>query len=153
MRIKVDYALGNASLMADEPEAAIHHYDACIASTRRSSALDAIRRDATLNREYARKRLAEKSSEREPTPEEEKPRDQPRPEPKAPPAGGQGQGPDGEGPRGKGGAGGDDPDARKAEGPSPEQRLDDALEQIREALQQRLPEAPVRAPSPDGKDW
>ncbi len=153
IRIKVDYALGNALLMADDPEAAIRHYDDCLASTRRSPALDAIRRDAAINREYAAKRLEEKAAEHEPGPDEEKPQDRPRPEPKAPPPGGNGEGPDGEGPRGPGGAGGSEPDARKAEGPSPEQRLDDALEQIREALEHRLPEIPTRAPSQDGKDW
>ncbi len=153
MQIKADYALGNASLMADEPEAAIRHYDDCIASTRRSPALDAIRSDAAVNREYAARRLKEKASEHDPGPDEEKTQNQPRPEPKAPPPGGNGEGPDGEGLRGPGGAGGSEPDARKAEGPSPEQRLDDALEQIREALQNRPPEMPTRAPSQDGKDW
>lgn len=152
MRIKADYALGNAALMADDPEAAIAHYDDCLASPRRSAALDAIRRDAAVNRDYALRRLKEKASEREPSPDEEKPQDQPRPEPRAP-QGGPGEGPDGDGPRGKGGAGGPEPDQRKGEGPSPEQRLDEALEQIREALRNRPPEMPTRAPSPDGKDW
>lgn len=153
MQVKIDYALGNALLMADDPEAAIRHYDACLASTLRSAALDAVRGDAALNREYARKRLEEKASEREPNSEDDPAKNQTQPEPQRPPPGGQDEGPDGEGPRGKGGAGGSEPDPRKGEGPSPEQRLDDALEQIREALQQRLPEVPVRAPSPDGKDW
>ncbi len=152
MRIKADYALGNASLMADDPEAAIRAYDDCIASTGRSADLDAIRRDAAINREYARDRLKQKASEREPMPDDQPPQDQPRPEPKAAPPRGPGEG-SGDGPRGPGGAGGSEPDQRKPDGPSPEQRLDEALEQIREALEQRLPDAPARSHSPDGKDW
>ncbi|HEY2158000.1 MAG TPA: VWA domain-containing protein, partial [Isosphaeraceae bacterium] len=70
VRIKADYALGNALLMADDAEAAIGAYDDCLASTRRSPSLDAIRRDAAVNREYALNRLKEKASEHEPAPED-----------------------------------------------------------------------------------
>ncbi len=87
VRIKADYALGNALLMADDAEAAIAAYDDCLGSTRRSRDLDAVRRDAAINREYALSRLREKSSERDPAPDDEPPQ-APRPEPKAaPPAG------------------------------------------------------------------
>jgi Ca-activated chloride channel family protein len=149
IRVKAGYALGNALMMADDPESAIAAYDECLADRRRSKGLDAIRRDAAVNREYARQRIRQKPSEPEKSPEDEPPK--PAPEPRARPPGGDGT--DAPGPRGQGGAGGDEPDARKPGGPSPEERLDDALERIREAQKHRLPEPPARSAMPDGKDW
>jgi Ca-activated chloride channel homolog len=152
-RVKVDYALGNAALMAGDPPSAIRYYDACISSTRRTKALDSVRHDARVNREYARRRLKELSPP-EPEQPDDKPKDQPPPEAKKPkPSPGQGEGQGGDGPRGQGGAGGSEPDPRPRDGTSPQEQLDTALEHIREALEKRLPDAPVQRPSKDMRDW
>ncbi len=149
MKIKVDYALGNAYLMASDPASAIEHYDACIASTRKSSVLDAIRRDARANRDYALRRLAEQPAPEPDPPSPEEPKPQPKPSTKA-----KDDGPGGEGPRGQGGAGGSEPDSRPQGGQdTPEERLNSALEHVREALKERLPDAPIKGSSGDLRDW
>jgi Ca-activated chloride channel family protein len=151
-RVKVDYALGNAALMAGDPATAIRHYDSCIASTKRSRPLDAIRRDAEANRDYALLRLNAPSPP-ESQPEDDKAKRERSPEPKQPPPGGQGEGEGGDGPRGQGGAGGSEPDPRPRDGMSPQEQLDAALEHVREALEKRLPDVPVQRPSKDTRDW
>jgi Ca-activated chloride channel family protein len=156
MKIKVAYALGNATLMAGDPASAIEHYDACIAAPSRSTALDAVRRDARANRDYALQRLADRDAntpEPEPEPESPKPEaPKPKPSPKADE--GKEQNPDSEGPRGQGGAGGNEPDPGPKGGQvPPEQRLESALENVREALKNRLPDVPLKQPSGDLRDW
>ncbi len=50
---KIDYALGNTALALGDVPAAIAAYDVCIASTARGVDLDAVRKDASINREFA----------------------------------------------------------------------------------------------------
>jgi len=153
MKIKVDYAMGNTSLMANDPETAVEHYDVCIASKRNSAVLDAIRRDARTNRDYALLRLKERSGSEPEAEAPDKKEANPKPEPKK-------QEPtkdeaaEGDGPRGQGGAGGTEPDPRpQGDQASPEERLHTAIEHVRESLKNRLPDIPVRGPAGDLKDW
>ena len=53
LRIKIDYALGNTALALGDIPAAIRSYDDCLASTARGAVLDAVRRDAAINRRFA----------------------------------------------------------------------------------------------------
>lgn len=166
LRTKIDFALGNTSLALGDVAAALEHYDQCLASTTRGTGLDAVRRDAAINRRYAE----------EQSPPPPVPPDQDRPSSSAPNRArapnstgeqdgrseegaakggnpGPGQEPEGLGSsrrRGAGGAGGSGPAPARAG--SPEARLTAALEQIREARSRRLDEGP---PPPDEqvKDW
>ena len=148
LKVKADFALGNASLMAGDPSSAIAHYDGCITSARTLPGLDAIRRDAEANRDYARLRLEDDP----PPPPDSKPEASPKS--KAEPAKTQAESRPGEGSdaadasRGRGGAGGTAPDPRPAG-----ERLDDAVRRVREALRNRLPDAPVGGTAGDIKDW
>ncbi len=164
LRTRIDYALGNTALALGDVQAAIAHYDACLASPGKGSDLDAVRRDAAVNR-----RFAVESAQRSPAPPRSEggtstaPRSRPpgsdrgnpgSPDGRAPgPAGGaEGPSQGNPGRRGRGGAGGSG-SAAPEEG-SPEDRLDSALERVREARQHRLPEQPPPPPSgKDGKEW
>ncbi len=53
LRTKIDYALGNTALALGDVAGAIRHFDACIASTASGADLDAVRRDAAINRRFA----------------------------------------------------------------------------------------------------
>ena len=53
LQTKIDYALGNTALALGDVPDAIHSYDECIASTARGAALDVVRRDAAINRDFA----------------------------------------------------------------------------------------------------
>jgi Ca-activated chloride channel family protein len=169
LSLKIDYALGNTHLALGEIAEAIRCYDACLSSTLHGAAFDAVRRDATANRAFARSRLKPPTDPREsggtnPAPATPK---RPRPSPRAP---NQGSGdrepspdpsPSGEGPeggssstpggRGAGGAGGQG----QAPPPvgSPPTRLDAALKDVKEARRQRLPDPPPAASGGVGKDW
>ncbi|MDG3005086.1 VWA domain-containing protein [Paludisphaera mucosa] len=171
LRTKIDYALGNAAIGLGDLPNAVRHYDACLASTAPGEALDAVRSDAAINRRFALEQLQEAisrqdepapddPSDRKDTPDgtprggEAKPDDGPGDDPEgrsgdADPSGGRET--DRPSPRKRGGAGGDDP---SPPGGSPDARLDDALEQIRDARRRRLPdEPPPDAPRAEGKDW
>jgi Ca-activated chloride channel family protein len=167
LRTKVDYALGNTALALGDLAGAIAHYNACIASTTSGADLVAVRRDATLNL-----RFAEEESRRSPAPS--KPDDESARSPRSRPSGSNGPdetkndpsgpgspqpstgaSPPGEGTsgrRGPGGAGGSGPTPPEAG--SPEERLESALERVREALKHRLPEpTPPAVANDDRKDW
>jgi Ca-activated chloride channel homolog len=167
LRTKIDYALGNTALALGEVAEAIRHYDACLASTAPAAALDAVRQDAAINRRFAE----EESARRRSTPPEPEDGSGSRPERPRPP----GPNPEGgesskssspgakaetrvppedlppSGRRGPGGAGGDATNPRHG---SPEDRLADALDNIREAKRRRLPdELPPGDEEDDRKDW
>lgn len=160
LRTKIDFALGNSALATGDVAAAIGHYDDCLASTAFGEALDAVRQDAAINREFAvaQAQAADSNHAPQPSPESRGDRERGRRNPDGsdkdhsegdedggnapneansedgpPPPGGR---------RGMGGAGGegnrgksrrDDPD-------SPDRRLDAALDQIRDARRRRLPD-------------
>ena len=50
---KIDYAIGNTALAEGDIPGAIRSYDDCLGSTARGPALDAVRRDAAINRSFA----------------------------------------------------------------------------------------------------
>ncbi len=172
LAIKVDYALGNALLALGHLDAALVHYDACLSSTLEGDGLDAVRIDAAENRAFVADRknpppVSPGSSNPEPPASQKKRRASRRPDgdrgesgstsedPPSPQAGrGERQG-GGDGDaaslRGKGGAGGSG--EAPPEGGSPEERLESALKDIREARARR-PTVPPRAGSKAlGKDW
>jgi hypothetical protein len=53
LQTKIDYALGNTALVEGDIPGAIRSYDLCLASTARGAALEAVRRDAAINRNFA----------------------------------------------------------------------------------------------------
>jgi Ca-activated chloride channel family protein len=179
LQMKIDYALGNTALGLGEIASAVEDYDRCMASTARDPELDVVREDAAVNRQFALEQAnpslggqgddegdTARSSSRqgsrppgarkrgrdgnEPTPDEADDSDQqsggPNPQSDA-------QGRSSGGRRRTGGAGG----ASKSEGTpgeSADDRLDDALQQIRDAQHRRLPEESETEPPGDlRKDW
>ena len=164
LRTKIDYALGNTALALGDVNVAIAHYDACMASRTAGSDLDLVRRDAAVNR-----RFAVESGQRSPSPPRSEggsstaPRSRPpgsdRENQDAPDGRASGPAVGAEGPRqgtsgrrGSGGAGGSGP--APSEGGSPEDRLDSALERVREARHRRLPEqTPPARSGKDTKEW
>ena len=53
LRTKIDYALGNTALAEGDIPGAIRSYDECVASTAQGADLEAVRRDAAINRRFA----------------------------------------------------------------------------------------------------
>ena len=53
LRTKIDFVRGNTALADGDIPGAIRSYDECLASTARGAALDAVRRDAAINRQFA----------------------------------------------------------------------------------------------------
>jgi Ca-activated chloride channel family protein len=179
LRVKIDYALGNAALALGDIPGAISAYDACLASTAGGEALEPVRLDAAINRRFALEQAQSlaipqeqdsggqdraKRADRGRTPrrgsgDETSPDGQPETEPAAGGAGPENAG-DGDRarprsrPRRSGGAGGGTSSQRGAPGDSPEDRLDAAIEQIRANQSRRLPEEPPPASANDDyKDW
>jgi Ca-activated chloride channel family protein len=182
LRTKIDFALGNTALALGDIPAAIVSYNECIASTVGGAGLDVVREDAAINRDFAykqaqspamppaqgsddpsssrrpdRKRATDRrnggddpSSEREPetgptadgtNPEDDAGRSAARDRPPSKR-------------RRLGGAGGSRSTPPGAEGESPQERLESALENIRAAQSRRLPEEPPSAAaSDDRRDW
>jgi Ca-activated chloride channel family protein len=181
LRTKIDYALGNTALALGEIAAAIRAYDDCLASTAGGARLDQVRRDAAINRKFAVEQAespAIADSENPDDPSRSPRRDgrrgsDPRengddnsPDSQADSGSGDaGTNPDGGDPeksnrppnrrRRTGGAGGAGRGPQGALGDSPDDRLDAALEHIRQAAEsRRLPEeSPPDSPANEGKDW
>ena len=174
LRTRIDYALGNVAIGLGDLPGAIRHYDACLASRAPGEALDAVRRDAAVNRRFAIEHLDDALSQ--PDDADRDLSQQPDQGPDATPRASDAQEDDGPGdgpgrstpdepdgdasepresdrpsPRKRGGAGGD---AASPPGGSPDDRLDAALDQIRDARLRRLPdEPPPDSPRTEGKDW
>ena len=162
---KIDYALGNAHLALGEVPEALAHYDACIASDWPGAAFDAVRGYATENRAFAVSRTP-------PIPDESgggSP-DSSRPNRPRPPRGGGPDSPSDPGPTSsdsnppgppQGGAStpsksGDLPGEETEDRPpgqTPEDRLDAALREIREARERRPTEDGLRSSDRPWKDW
>jgi Ca-activated chloride channel family protein len=179
LRVKIDYALGNTALGLGEIAVAVDHYDRCLASTSSEPELDQVRDDAAINRQFAIEQASpslagqgddEGSAERqqsrrggrppgtrkrsgdgnEPTPDETEESDD-QPDGSSPRADGQGRSSGG---RRRTGGGGGASKSPGAPGESPDDRLDDALKQIRDAQHRRLPEEAESEPPDDHrKDW
>ncbi len=178
LRTKIDYALGNTALAEGDIPGAIRSYDECVGSTARGAALDAVRRDAAINRTFA---LAQPQSLSVPQDDnsDNRSKSQNRDRRKGPErqGNGDGQSPEG-GPESDSGSGGASPEAQGdrpnrpagrrrmggagggrtgpsgARGDTPDDRLDAALEHIRDAQNRRLPdEDPPVSANDDRKDW
>jgi Ca-activated chloride channel family protein len=178
LRTKIDFALGNSSLMAGDLQKAVEHYDNCLASTATGDALGAVRQDAAINRKFA---LEQAPSAMAPESQRDRQESSPKQRPGGPGARKGGHGDDerpeadsadsqteGSGTpsetilddrgalrrRRTGGAGGSSKALSGSPRASPDDRLDLALELIRDAQRRRLPEETSPAPSGDGrKDW
>jgi Ca-activated chloride channel family protein len=165
LRTKIDYALGNTALALGDVASAIGHYDDCLASATTGADLDAVRRDAAINRQFAEQSGQPKAPHRTP--------DESSPTPRAPgtnreagarpdagSSGAQQQGTDDEAApghgsnqrRGPGGAGGGGTSAPSGE--TPEEQLEAAVQRIREARHRRPPEStPTHTDAGNRKDW
>ncbi len=180
LRTKIDYAMGNTALALGDVPGAIAAYDLCINSTARGAELDAVRRDAAINRDFAYQQAQTPSIPQGQGPEDASSSRRPdgRRSPDRPP-GGEGpsaEGDDEAGPspggpnaqdeadkdgrnrrrrRRAGGAGGSRTTPPGASGESREDQLDAALDNIRAAeSSRRLPdEPPPSSPGSDGRDW
>jgi Ca-activated chloride channel homolog len=180
LRTKINYAIGNSALAEGDIPGAIRSYDECLASTARGAALDAIRRDAAINRSFVLEqpqslaapqddRSGDGSQSRKPDRKRssktpgggEKQSSEAEPESDPANAGANGEN-DTRGDRNRppasrrrmGGAGGGRTSPPEERGDSPDDRLDAALEHIRAAQSNRIPdeEPPVSA-NDDSKDW
>jgi Ca-activated chloride channel homolog len=179
LRMKIDYALGNSLLALGEITAAIKSYDDCLRSTAGGRSLARVREDAEINRRFAIEQAQAPAISESENPDGQSPsprqrgRRGPNPRPNgddSPPdgqddsgaAGGANSDADQQDERDRpptrrrrtGGAGGTGKASQENRGDMPEDRLDAALEHIREAVDsRRLPEElPHDAPA-DGKDW
>jgi Ca-activated chloride channel family protein len=181
LQAKIDYALGNTSLALGEIAAAITSYDQCLASTGGGESLEQVRRDAAINRQFAVEQAqapaiadGESPNDRSRSPRQSGRRG-PNPRPNGEDgsenaeddsgAGGSGANPDSgdENERNRppnrrrrtGGAGGTRKGPQESQGDTPDDRLDAALEHIREAAEsRRLPEElPPESSAAGGKDW
>jgi Ca-activated chloride channel homolog len=175
LRTKIDYALGNTALILGEIPAAVSHYDRCLASQARGPDLDTVRRDAAINRQYALEQAPPSLASEGETDSDQATRQRGRPPGPRPPGRGDdesspdeestsGSPPDGSNPQDRGdtppkrrsrtGGGGG---ANKNTGPpgeSPDDRLNDALDRIRDALSRRLPdETSSESSAKNRKDW
>lgn len=164
LRTTIDFALGNTALALGDPAAAIAHYDDCLASTAPGAGPDRVRADAAVNR-----RFAEEQARPDPPPDESgdevgKPappgddRDRaPRGQAgRSPAPGGEEAGPQAGPPgasRGAGGAGGAGGGEARPRPGTPEQRLARALENVRQAAENRIEEPDESEPTTDDKDW
>src|SRR5208283_5121811 len=178
LRTKIDYALGNTVLVLGDVAGAVEHYDNCLASTAVGAGLDAVRQDAAINRQFALEQAPPSIA-----PQGESDRDQSPSKKRSRPPGARKRGdggneptPDdssGTGPEPGGSNSQDEADNRPAKGrrragggggasnvppgspgQSPDDRLDDALVQIRDAQRRRLPEdSPSESPGDGRKDW
>jgi Ca-activated chloride channel family protein len=178
LRTKIDYALGNTALALGDIPGAISSYDACLASTEGGAALDAVRRDAAINRRFALEQARSLAISHDENPDNLPKSDRPNHQRNSnrdngageapdgntendatsagtsPPADGEGNRPPASRRRMGGGAGGGGSTPSRARGDSPEDRLDAALEQIRAALDRRLPEEmPPVSGTNERKDW
>ncbi len=169
LRTKIDYGLGNTLLCLGDLAGAIQEYDACLASTARGPGLDAVRRDAAVNRRFAIERLRSdlgRSAENDPSMTQKNQPSPPRSsdareddEPgESPSKDGRGD-EQGDDPRrsGSGRTGGAGGSGRRPPGDadeSPGDQLDAAVDAIRDARRARLPdEPPADDPRIDRKDW
>ncbi|MGO9812631.1 MAG: VWA domain-containing protein [Isosphaeraceae bacterium] len=175
---KIDYALGNTALVLGDVAGAVEHYDNCLASTAVGAGLDAVRQDAAINRRFALEQAPpsiapEGESDRDQSPSKKRSRppgvrkrgdggSDPTPDDSAAtdpqPAGSNSQGEadnrPAKGCRRAGGGGGASNLPPGSAGESPDDRLDNALDQIRDARRRRLPEDSPSESSGDGrKDW
>jgi Ca-activated chloride channel homolog len=178
LQTKIDFALGNTALAEGDVAGAIRSYDQCVASTARGRDLDAVRRDAAINRRFAleqQQSLSAPQSNSAGDPSKSPNSDRrTRPDRQGK---GDDQSPDGQ-PENDAGSGGsnsasesdrEQPPARRkrrggaggaqsvppgARGDSPDDRLDAAIENIRAAQNRRLPEdEPPASANDDRKDW
>ena len=178
LRTKIDYALGNTALAEGDIPGAIRSYDECVASTARGADLDAVRRDAAINRKFALEqpqslsvpqdnssddRSKSQNPDRRKGPQRQGNRDGQSPEGRRKSDPGSGgatwrhRGDRDNRPSGRrrmGGAGGGRTAPPSARGDTPDDRLDAALEHIRDAQTRRLPdEDPPASANDDRKDW
>jgi Ca-activated chloride channel homolog len=161
LRAKIDFALGNTAVALGDLDAAIAHYDRCLASGARGPVVDEVRRRAAANRKFVEEQARHAPRPPDTSPSASGPSDrsnsgdQPGGQPSARGASAEGGAGAGEAPapnrRGTGGAGGSGP-APPLPG-SAEDRLERALDNIREALHQRLEDALPVEDSRDHKDW
>ena len=156
-RTKIDYALGNTALALGDPKAAIAHYNECLSSPASGAEADSVRRLAALNRKFA-----EDQAHPAATPDEDlgdapknlSPRSTDKGDAKGNPAGSPDRSADGgtspPDRRGAGEAGGGPTSPRPG---TPEERLAQALDHVREARDRRLAD-PVEKDAPDAlKNW
>jgi len=175
---KIDYALGNTALVLGDVAGAVEHYDNCLASTAVGAGLDAVRQDAAINRQFAleqappsiapqgesdRDQSPSKKRNRppgvhkrgdggsDPTPDDSAGTD---PQPDGSSSQGEADNRPAKGRRRAGGGGGGSNLPPGSAGESPDDHLDNALDQIRDAQRRRIPEDSPSEFSGDGcKDW
>ena len=170
LRMKIDFALGNAALASGDVRSSLRYYDTCISSKVFGSSYEAIRVDARTNRLFAARQADRLPNE----PDEgdkggsgsrsqgDGPEGPAKPSPADPngdPAGSKlapkdrdDGSPSKNPPPRSGGAGGSAPSSSNLEN-SPRSRLAEAVQDMDEALKRRIAVAPKAANDGNGKDW
>jgi Ca-activated chloride channel family protein len=159
LRTKIDFALGNTAFALGDIPAALTHYDACLASKVPGAVYDAIRADAAVNRDYVAKfrpRTGQEPGRGDPSSRPSGPRESPQPAPESPEKPPADQPPEAS-KRGPGASRNVPPGQPESPAPlpprPPEQQLDEAINNVRDALRRRLPDGPPPQADPDRKDW
>lgn len=162
LRTKIDYALGNTALALGDLTAALVHYDDCLASTARGKMLDAVRRDAAINRKFAEDQAKAKSTSSDPRDDSSPGSNRDR----SPKPGGEESSPEESGAESQDSSNGQNPPpnrAARAPGPggsgspppgaeSPEAQLDAAVKNIQEAKSRRVDD-PLPPTDDQRRDW
>jgi Ca-activated chloride channel homolog len=166
LRTKIDYALGNTALAQGAVVEAIRHYDQCLASQVSGLEYDLVRTDAQQNRLFAVRHRPPGSGASDSEPSDGRDNSRRRNDPgdqqsksaqdsskDSPEA--DGSPPEGQSPAGKAAAnrsrrGGAE---TRRNGDTPEERLAAALDAVREAEGQKLPDRPAPEVTGDRKDW
>ena len=170
LRMKIDYALGNATLAMGGSREALKYYDSCISARVFGSTYESIRSDARMNRLFAIRqadRLPDEPDKGDSggsgsRSQGDGPEVPGKPSPSNPNGDSTGSKPsssdhDGGSPSGKsaarsGGAGGSGSSATNS-ALSPRTRLAEAMEDLRESLQRRIADEPNPTKAASGKDW
>lgn len=158
LRIKIDYALGNVAAALGQLEEAVGHYDDCIGSELSDSALEKIREDARINRQFVARILnppppvtPDDAGNRRTKSNADSDSDQ---------AKNQGERKKSDAPAEKGAGESASTDGRSNQNPgaassagSPEERLAAALGDVRDSLRNRPADQPREHVATDDRDW
>lgn len=151
LRAKIDYARGNTALSLGRIDAAIRHYDRCIASRVPGPFFDRLRADAEINRRFAEEHRTPEADS--PSPSGERPTDAEGDRPKESPPPDDEPRPERRTQNATGGRSRPSAQRRTAPSGSAEERLQQALDHVENARGDRPRDPVPNAASDLGKDW
>ena len=158
LKTKIDFALGNTAVSLQQLDAAVSHYDDCIASKSEGDRLNQVRDDALLNKRFVEAQTqrtpamdqlpssSETNPPTEPAPKQDKSRSSA--EKGSPPPGGGDLAPNRAESTGGGAGSGVEPQPTTVEN-----QLAEAVDNIKKARSHRIDESSPNSSSQDRKDW